>query len=332
MRARVGQYEVGDLLGEGAFGKVYKGTHVTTGGVVAMKRLKLENDRQVESAQNELSPLLALKDTPNKHIVKFFQAQLMHGSLWLMLEYCSVGTLNDFLLGHVQPGMSGSVKLRLMIEIADAVNFLHFNNIVHRDLKPDNILLSGSRDNPVVKVADFGLAKVCGVGDGSLSEYYMYTQFGTPFFLAPEVFQGQEYKMYCDVFSMGVIFVAMIDMGREGNTVVAFIKDRMAGVKVPIGRALLNNPPPNLSAHLLTRQKGGPLKRLCLSMLSLNDRDRPKAADVLGSLRSVQRNKRLATAGTTVIGAGVGALIGGPIGALVGGSVGYLLNKKLLSG
>ncbi|CAH1254679.1 STK35 [Branchiostoma lanceolatum] len=279
---RLGQYKVGKLLGEGAFGKVYKGKHVTTGGIVAIKRLKIENYRQLKSAQNELRPLFALQDKPHKHIVKFFQTEVMHNTLWLVLEYCPVGTLNDFLLG--QPDMP--VKLRLMKEIADAVSFLHSKHIVHRDLKPDNILLSGSHDNPVVKVADFGLAKVCGVVDGSLSQYYMNTHCGTKFFLAPEVFLAQGYKMYCDIFSMGVIFVAMVDMRRVGNTVVAFIKGKKGDI-APIGVALLNNPPSRLSAHLLTSLNNGQRKQLFLSMLNVNYRDRPKAADVFGRLNLI---------------------------------------------
>ncbi|XP_019618935.1 PREDICTED: serine/threonine-protein kinase PDIK1L-like [Branchiostoma belcheri] len=325
---RLGKYEVGRLLGEGAFGKVYKGKDVNTGGVVAIKRLKIENVRQLESAKNELIPLLALFNKSHQHIVKCFQTELMHGSLWLVLEYCSVGTLNDFLLS--KPGMSVSAKIGLMREIADAVNFLHSNHIVHRDLKPDNILLSGSRDNPVVKVADFGLAKVCGVV-GSLSEYYMNSHCGTELFLAPEVFTAQDYKMYCDIFSMGVIFVSMIDMQQVGKTVVAYIKGRMGAV-VPIGRALLNNPPPNLSAHFLTSLNDGSFKKLCLSMLSANYRNRPKAVDLLACLNLIghssqrptsgrpdsgQRNRRRMVSPVAMMGgAGVGGLVGGPVGAM----------------
>ncbi|XP_035665688.1 serine/threonine-protein kinase PDIK1L-like, partial [Branchiostoma floridae] len=334
---RVGQYEVGTLLGEGAFGKVYKGKHVTTGGTVAMKQLKLGSYRQLACAQNEVEPLIALKDKSHEHIVKCFQGKVMDGSLWLVLEYCSMGTLNDFLLRQLR--MAASVKLRLMTQIADAVSFLHANHIVHRDLKPDNILLTGSNGNPVVKVADFGLAKVCGVGDVSLSKYMLASQCGTEFFMAPEVFTSLGYKMYCDVFSMGVIFVAMIDMRRVGRSIAAFIEGRM-GATVSIGRALLNNPPPNLSAHLLTSQKNGAFKKLCLSMLSVNYRGRPKAADVHRSLTlmggscdiphrptSGQGDKRLASPKPALGGAHtLGGAVVGPVGAvgLVGGPVGVM--------
>ncbi|KAI8513909.1 hypothetical protein Bbelb_082330 [Branchiostoma belcheri] len=158
-KVKLGKYEVGNKLGEGAFGKVYKGKDVTSGGVVAIKRLKLKTEEQ-------------------------------------------------------------------RTKIADAVSFLHSNNIVHRDLKPDNILLSGSPAKPVAKVADFGLAKVCGVGDDSLSKYYMDTQC---------VFSGQAYKMYCDVFSMGVIFVTMLDVRRLGKSAAAYIVGiDSSGAQVPV--------------------------------------------------------------------------------------------------
>ncbi|XP_019625684.1 PREDICTED: serine/threonine-protein kinase pdik1l-B-like [Branchiostoma belcheri] len=284
-RTQPDNFEVGELLGEGAFGQVYRATDRTTGKIVALKKLKMDNENQRRSAEKELIPLTQLEHKSHPHIVKFINYFVKDNSLWLVLEYCSQGNLNDFLLEQ-NPGKD--VKLRLMKEIASAVSFLHDNNIVHRDLKPDNILLTGNSSAPVVKVGDFGLAKVCGVGDGSLIEHYsIISPCGTPFFLAPEVFRaretGESYRMYCDVFSMGVIFVAMVDGKRYEGKVVAYVSD-----PIPFGEYLCDNPHADLSDKILKGNVNRRFKQLVLSMLDGNYSKRPNASSVLEQLHTME--------------------------------------------
>ena len=78
--------------------------------------------------------------------------------LWFVMEFCEGGDLNQFILSRrPDPQTNNS----FMLQLTSAVAFLHENNIVHRDLKPDNILISEKSGTPVLKVADFGLSKVC---------------------------------------------------------------------------------------------------------------------------------------------------------------------------
>ncbi|KAI8521121.1 hypothetical protein Bbelb_008750 [Branchiostoma belcheri] len=365
MGQKPSKYEVGELLGAGAFGQVYKGvvldvngdTDVYIGETVALKKLKIKNKAQRRSAKNELEPLRRLKHECHEHIVKYKDDYKKGKSLWLVLEYCSQGTLNDYLLKHLHAHINVNV-LRLMKEIADAVSFLHAHNIVHRDLKPDNILLTGRSEAPVAKVGDFGVAKVCGVEDGSLANYYMVSQCGSRFFMAPEVFEFnlfRVYKMYCDVFSMGVIFTAMVDRRTSGEHVVAFI-NTANGIQ-PIGMALVIFPFISISDQILTGQVNKRFKQLCLSMLKRDYNNRPVASDVLQQLKAIrtlapevdppkpQRNKPkcspqtrvqnvpehnqdhdldpvVATVAYVSNAATVGFLAAGPIGAAVGATVG----------
>eukprot|EP00058_Branchiostoma_floridae_P013998 XP_002599486.1 hypothetical protein BRAFLDRAFT_223937 [Branchiostoma floridae] len=126
--------------------------------------------------------------------------------MWLVMEFCPLGTMNDFLLKN-----GPSYNMRFMRQIASAVAYLHDRGIVHRDLKPDNVLVTGTKKDPIAKVADFGLAKVCGSAFQDIySQYYLHTDMAFIWYGAPEVWD-HHYTEKCDVFSMGVLFAAMLD-------------------------------------------------------------------------------------------------------------------------
>ena len=84
--------------------------------------------------------------------------------------------------------------------------------MVHRDLKPENLLFSSPEPDAIVKISDFGLAKV-------ISDELMTTACGTPGYVAPEIFKNNYYDNKIDVFSLGVIFYKLVydEMPFEGN-------------------------------------------------------------------------------------------------------------------
>ncbi|XP_066304271.1 serine/threonine-protein kinase PDIK1L-like [Branchiostoma lanceolatum] len=287
------QYKVGSMLGKGAFGEVYRAKD-TMGRTFALKILTLQDDTEVRAANRELKPLLQLAQRPHEHILPFLHHCYENNKLHLVLEYCEQGTLNDLLL---RQSWDDKVELRLMAEIADGVSFLHDNNIVHRDLKPDNILISGSEQTPVVKVGDFGLAKICGQGEESFvlsaDNYYMLTYNGTKFFMPPEILLHNPYTCRCDVFSMGVIFVSMFvrtkipsRSSESKPKVVAFVRGRYD--VVPIGIAQNQTENFSLKEEILRGLDEHPFKDLCLLMLSKDHHVRPPARDVLDKIRSIQ--------------------------------------------
>ncbi|XP_066302778.1 serine/threonine-protein kinase pdik1l-B-like [Branchiostoma lanceolatum] len=197
----VGGYQKLEKLGHGAFGTVYKGWK--NGNFYALKELDLNDD-----SRKEVQPLLALTQYSHPNIVLFiegFEVQAQN-RLWLVMEFCPLGTMNDFLLNY-----GSSYNQTFMTQIADAVAFLHGQGIVHRDLKPDNVLVSGTAQNPTAKVADFGLAKVCeNAFDDIYSQYYLHTGVAFRWYGAPEVWD-YHYTEKCDIFSMGAMFAAMLD-------------------------------------------------------------------------------------------------------------------------
>ncbi|CAH1253424.1 STK35 [Branchiostoma lanceolatum] len=290
-----GDYFVLGELGSGAFGTVFQGRHRWQGSTVALKKLNLQNSEHIDTAVRELKPLLALKSTPHFNVVMFWEYFVYRGSLWLVLEYCDLGTLNDFILATPH---NTELNLRLMTNITAAVTFLHDREIVHRDLKPENILLSGTEENPVAKVGDFGLAKVCGGAFNNIfTDYYMSEACGTHYFLAPEVAEGH-YTKKCDVFAMGVIFAAMISRStrkdEEGSEmlVVVVTKD---DTDITIGEALRWHPDREaeisrcLAGAMLEKTGNRALVDVCLRLLRCNYHARPTASELHEEMKQLQR-------------------------------------------
>jgi len=111
--------------------------------------------------------------------------------LCIVLEYCSEGDLEQYLSKN-HPTLP--VRINLLVQLAQGLDYLHSIDMVHRDLKPENVLV---QPGPLLKISDFGLSK-------SLSESSRaYTKVGTPYFMAPEVMVHQPYGRPADIFSLG---------------------------------------------------------------------------------------------------------------------------------
>ena len=100
---------------------------------------------------------------------------------------------------------SEAVTAQCIRSIAEALAYCHEKGVVHRDLKPENILLSDDTDDATIKLADFGLSKLY-----NAETEMMFTQCGTPVFVAPEVMGGTGYSMACDIWSLGVMMYIML--------------------------------------------------------------------------------------------------------------------------
>ncbi|XP_078674163.1 serine/threonine-protein kinase pdik1l-A-like isoform X2 [Branchiostoma floridae x Branchiostoma belcheri] len=276
----VGHYLKLEKLGQGAFGTVWKGWSLKTQKERALKELVLSDDNDIDIAKRELEPILALDRAEDRHrnIVQVSSHFVDKGSLWLVMEYLPLGTMNDFLLQR----RNSPHTLRFMRQIADAVAFLHDHEIVHRDLKPDNILVAGTRTHPNVKVADFGLAKVCeNTFDDIYSQYYLQTGMAFVWYGAPEIRDGH-YTEKCDVYSMGAMFAAMLDRTtiRDGKRLLAVHIHRQ-----PLAMVQRDCPGIDLEDYIMTGQPDSDLKQLILLMMDEDYHDRPPASEVWQFLR-----------------------------------------------
>jgi len=195
------KYRVDPLvLGVGQFATVHPCVNLETGKKCAVKVIKRSNTSE-NRLSLEISILKQIKGHPN--VVGLYDCFCTNTEVKLVMEYVSGGELFDYLV-ESGPYSEQSAAYH-MRRIVSAVEFLHRNEIVHRDLKPENLLLT-SKDPKYaeVKVADFGLARIC-------NESVMQTVCGTWAYCAPEVRNDpMGYGPKVDVWSLGVILYVVL--------------------------------------------------------------------------------------------------------------------------
>ncbi|CAN6463935.1 unnamed protein product [Victoria cruziana] len=179
-------------IASGSYGDLYRGTYCSQD--VAIKVLKPERvdvDMQREFAQE----VFIMRKVRHKNVVQFIGACTKPPTLCIVTEFMSGGSVYDFL--HKQKGVFKlPALLRVAIDVSKGMNYLHQNNIIHRDLKAANLLMD---ENEVVKVADFGVARV------QSQSGVMTAETGTYRWMAPEVIEHKPYDHKADVFSFGIV-------------------------------------------------------------------------------------------------------------------------------
>jgi serine/threonine protein kinase len=207
-RKFIDDYDMGDNVGKGAYGKVKTCRHKKSGQMYAMKivdRRKLERIRKPGSDKTEFDKVMMeiaiMKSLQHPNVVKMYEVidDQESGKVYLIMEFCGGGRIFDLEGG--QEGLAAEQPERLkkyIVAMANGLEYLHHQPIFHRDLKPDNILLDNGDH---VKLTDFGVSSVAGE-DGVLTQ----TE-GTPAFNAPEEFEDNNMSVdgaKADIWSFGV--------------------------------------------------------------------------------------------------------------------------------
>ena len=187
------EYKDVKSLGQGGFGEVRLWQHRKTGEYMAAKHL-IQKEETNEEVRKEIQMMIRLR---YPHIVQYEGISNLGGKMYIMLEYMSGGSLRGILKtkGTLQEEAASKCTKHILKGIA----YLHENDIIHRDIKGDNTLLK----NDVWKIGDFGISKFkpdCDYG----------TVIGTPHWMAPEIFLGQQYDKKVDIWSLGCTVVEML--------------------------------------------------------------------------------------------------------------------------
>ncbi|PKA61225.1 CBL-interacting serine/threonine-protein kinase 12 [Apostasia shenzhenica] len=198
----LGRYELGKLLGQGTFAKVYVAKNVKSDESVAIKVLDKErilNSGLVAHIKREIAILRRVRH-PN--IVQLFEVMATKTKIYFVMEYVRGGEL----FGKVAKGrLKSETARRYFQQLISAVGFCHARGVFHRDLKPENLLLG---DNGDLKVSDFGLSAV---SDQIRQDGLFHTFCGTPAYVAPEVLTRKGYDgAKVDVWSCGVILFVLM--------------------------------------------------------------------------------------------------------------------------
>ena len=196
----------GDLIGEGAFGKVYQGFDEDTGIIIAIKEIDLKKiavkglDSKLSTFEQEI---LILSKLNHRNIVKYIGTiKTKDNCLQILLEYCIGGSIAKLL--EVYKNFPEPVIKKYTKQILEGLEFLHFNNIIHRDIKGGNILVD--RDG-VCKLSDFGGSKIV-VEELEFENQKSFK--GTPNWMAPEVIKRYEHSRFSDIWSLGCTIIEML--------------------------------------------------------------------------------------------------------------------------
>ena len=193
------KYQKLDKVGEGTYGVVYKCQNKETKKLVALKKIRLENEDEgiPSTAIREIS---ILKQLHHPNIVNLLD--LIHGEkkLYLVFEFLD-HDLKKYLNLNGSP-LSPQLVKSYLYQILLAIKYCHSKRILHRDLKPQNLLID---KNGIIKVGDFGLARAFGIPIKTLTHEIL-----TLWYRAPEILLGQrEYSTPIDIWSIGLIFYEM---------------------------------------------------------------------------------------------------------------------------
>lgn len=194
------QFKIKNLIGKGTFGSVYKAED-GLGLTVAVKKIATRGmDSQALSLLKQEVNVMSSISHPNTVELKFsFETA---DSMYMIMEYCEGGDLESYMKDN--PNTSILYLRKWITSLLQTLKYLHSNNIIHRDLKLANFLLT-SKDpaKAVVKIADFGFAKV-------MAQNITSTQLGSPLYMAPEIFRCNNYTIKADIWSMGTVIYELL--------------------------------------------------------------------------------------------------------------------------
>ncbi|KIW46831.1 uncharacterized protein PV06_02463 [Exophiala oligosperma] len=196
--AELKDYQLGDCLGKGAFGSVYRALNWGTGETVAVKQIKL-----ADLPKSELRVIMLeidlLKNLDHPNIVKYHGSVKTPDTLNIILEYCENGSLHSISknFGRFPENLVGLY----MSQVLQGLVYLHEQGVIHRDIKGANILTT---KQGLVKLADFGVAsRTTGLHESSV--------VGTPYWMAPEVIELTGATTASDIWSLGCTVIELLD-------------------------------------------------------------------------------------------------------------------------
>ncbi|CAM8950675.1 unnamed protein product [Rhodiola kirilowii] len=195
------KYMLGDEIGKGAYGRVYKGLDLENGDFVAIKQVSLE-----KIAQEDLNVIMQeidlLKNLNHKNIVKYLGSLKTKSHLHIILEYVENGSLADIIKPNKFGPFPESLVAVYISQVLEGLVYLHEQGVIHRDIKGANILTT---KEGLVKLADFGVATKLTEADVNT-----HSVVGTPYWMAPEVIEMSGVCAASDIWSVGCTVIELL--------------------------------------------------------------------------------------------------------------------------
>jgi len=200
------RYQVIGEIGRGGMGYVYKALDKKLKRFVALKMLhtQMNNEPRVVLFFKREAMSIASLNHPN--LVSLYDMGKEKGCFYMVMEYLEGGTLKTYI--RKNPGVLRRHLVTVWLQVCEGMRYAHANGIIHRDIKPTNVMITRDRR---VKILDFGLAKA--VTDVNQTQQL----WGTPSFMAPELFQGDRAGFQTDIYGLGATFY-MVATGKKPFT------------------------------------------------------------------------------------------------------------------
>ncbi|XP_072255415.1 misshapen-like kinase 1 isoform X7 [Pyxicephalus adspersus] len=238
LRDPAGIFELVEVVGNGTYGQVYKGRHVKTGQLAAIKVMDVTEDEEEEIKQ-EINMLK--KYSHHRNIATYYGAFIKKSppgnddQLWLVMEFCGAGSVTDLVKNTKGNSLKEDCIAYICREILRGLSHLHAHKVIHRDIKGQNVLLT---ENAEVKLVDFGVSAQLDRTVGRRNTF-----IGTPYWMAPEVIACDEnpdatYDYRSDIWSLGITAIEMA----EGAPPLCDMHPMRALFLIP------RNPPPKLKS------------------------------------------------------------------------------------
>ncbi|XP_072030391.1 cyclin-dependent kinase 2-like [Amphiura filiformis] len=190
-----------EKIGEGTYGVVYKARNKVTGGMVALKKIRLDTESEGVPS-TAIREIALLKELNHKNIVRLLDVVHNEKKLYLVFEFMHQD-LKKYMDKCPPSGLPMPLVKSYLYQLLEGIAFCHSHRVIHRDLKPQNLLIDAEGN---IKLADFGLARAFGI------PLRTYThEVVTLWYRAPEILLGcRFYLPGVDVWSLGCIFAEMI--------------------------------------------------------------------------------------------------------------------------
>jgi 5'-AMP-activated protein kinase catalytic alpha subunit len=196
------RYEVGKLLGQGTFAKVYHARNIETSQSVAIKVIDKDKIFKVGLMEQIKREISVMKLVRHPNIVQLYEVMATKSKIYFVLEYVKGGELfNKIAKGKLRE----DAARKYFQQLVSAVDFCHSRGVYHRDLKPENLLVD---ENGNLKISDFGLSALA---ESRRQDGLLHTTCGTPAYVAPEVISRKGYDgAKVDTWSCGVILFVLM--------------------------------------------------------------------------------------------------------------------------
>lgn len=273
---RLGQYTLGEKIGEGGMGMVYRATHAFLRRPTAVKLLQPEKAGEENLRRFEREVQLTAQLSHPSTVVIFDYGRTPQGLFYYAMEY--LDGLNLQQLVEQEGAQPAGRVVHILQQVAGALAEAHGVGVVHRDIKPANIILSERGGVPdVAKVVDFGLGKRFDTSAGDLETQLEVTAanviVGTPLYLSPEVIGGEHMDGRSDLYALGAVGYFLLTGAPlfQARTVVAMAADHLHTVPVLPSERLGKTIPSNVEAVIMRCLAKSPSDRYPDAMALLED-------------------------------------------------------------